>query len=205
MIRRLFGKEKTTLPEAGPLYRAILARSRDPVFYADLGVPDTFTGRFEVLCLHVALVMLRLSREPEPDSKTAGDLSKALLKVMFEDMDRALRQSGVGDLSMSKHVRRMMTAFYGRAQAYERALNASSHVRDRLSAAVSRNVYGTIGGAKNEILELWADYILANFEILAQRGYSSLACGDKDSLPEPEILLERGQRDEQKDRQSVSE
>ncbi|MBZ0324935.1 MAG: ubiquinol-cytochrome C chaperone family protein, partial [Alphaproteobacteria bacterium] len=109
-------------------------------FYAALGVPDTVDGRFELLALHMALVLMRLKDQGEE----ARELSQALFDRMFADMDRNLRDMGVGDLKVGKHVRRMAEALYGRLRAYERGLAAAQD--DALAEALRRNLFGTVTG-----------------------------------------------------------
>lgn len=118
------------------LYGAIVARAREPVFFTDLGVPDTLDGRFELLALHVFLVLARLKSE-----RAAGaDFAQGLFDAMFTDMDRGLREIGVGDLSVGRQVKRMAQGFYGRVAAYERGLAEGDGTLDE---ALRRNLYGT--------------------------------------------------------------
>src|SRR6202042_1273633 len=95
-------------------YNICVAQARSPEFYSVLGVPDTVDGRFDLLVLHVALVMRKLGPE--------ADIKQQLFDLMFADMDQSLREMGVGDMSIGKRIKPMIAAFYGRAQAYERAL-----------------------------------------------------------------------------------
>jgi cytochrome b pre-mRNA-processing protein 3 len=128
------------------LYGAIVAQARQSFFYADLGVPDTVDGRFDMILMHAFIVMLRL-RESGEESKA---LSQTLYDVMFVDMDRAIREIGIGDLSVKKHIRRMMKAFNGRLTAYESGLSDPVLLND----AIRRNVYGTV---KGDIDPAWLD------------------------------------------------
>ncbi len=128
------------------LYGAIVAQARQPFFYADLGVPDTVDGRFDMILMHSFVVMLRL-REGDGESKA---LSQILYDTMFVDMDRAVREMGIGDLSVKKHIRRMMKAFNGRMNAYESGLGDPAVLSDVLR----RNVYGTI---KEDVNPLWLE------------------------------------------------
>jgi len=41
-----------------------VAQARLPGFYRDYGVPDTVNGRFELIVLHFALLLERLTEEP---------------------------------------------------------------------------------------------------------------------------------------------
>ena len=119
------------------IYGRIVAQAREPAFYVGWGVPDSVDGRFDLVVLHAALVFRRLKDEPR-----AADFAQQLFDYMFADMDQSLREMGVGDLSVGKHIKRMAEGFYGRVVAYDKAL-AQADDRD-LGAALSRNLYGTV-------------------------------------------------------------
>lgn len=118
------------------LYGAAVARARRPHLFAELGVPDTLDGRFDLVALQAGLLVCRIARDPDPRAK---DLAQAVFDAMFADMDVNLREMGVGDLSVGKRVKRMWEAFHGRALAYEAALAAGDMAA--LEAAVARNVW----------------------------------------------------------------
>ena len=42
------------------IYGMIVTQAREPLFYRDLGVPDTVNGRFDLLVLHLWMVLGRL-------------------------------------------------------------------------------------------------------------------------------------------------
>lgn len=131
-LRQLFrpGPEKTA---GRQLYAAAVAQARDPVFYAEWGVPDTPTGRFDLIVLHVFLVMHRLKEDAD-----SRPLAQAVCDAVVEDMDRNLREMGVGDLSVGKKVKRLMEGFYGRLGAYEEALQTGDGM---LISVLKRNLY----------------------------------------------------------------
>ena len=129
LIRLLRRPEAAT--DISALYRAIVAQARLPVFYQALGVPDTVDGRFDLLLLHVLLVMRCL-----PDAAR-----QSLFDLLFLDMDRNLREMGVGDMSVGKRIKPMLEAFYGRAKAYEAAL---ADGEGALAAALGRNLYRNV-------------------------------------------------------------
>jgi cytochrome b pre-mRNA-processing protein 3 len=60
---------------------------------------------------------------------------------MFSDLDRALREMGVGDLGVGRQVKTMAKAFYGRISAYEAGLAADDA---DLGQALRRNLFGTV-------------------------------------------------------------
>lgn len=118
------------------LYGRVVAAARAPRLYAELGVPDTTAGRFEMVCLHVALLIRRLRALSE---RRADELAQALFDAMFSDMDVTLREMGVGDLSVGKKVKALWEGFHGRAEAYAAALDAEDEAA--LAAALARNVW----------------------------------------------------------------
>jgi cytochrome b pre-mRNA-processing protein 3 len=151
------------------LYGAIVEQARRPVFFAVLGVPDTLDGRFELIALHEFLVLNRL----KADRVRTEKLAQALFDIMFIDMDRALREMGVGDLGVGKHVKRMAKAFYGRVVSYERGLAAGGA---ELREALQRNLYGTAAAQEPE-LGVLADYVARSAAALAAQSVDDLLAG----------------------------
>lgn len=117
------------------LHQSIQAQALRPDFYYEGGARDNFSGRFEMTCLHGALVFRRL--------RMAGAAGKALSQdvfdALFDGFDEALRDIGTGDLSVGKKIRKMGEAFYGRAKAYDEAL-AEDAGDAILSTALRRNL-----------------------------------------------------------------
>jgi cytochrome b pre-mRNA-processing protein 3 len=100
------------------LYGAIVAQSRQPIFYAEWGLPDTLTGRFDMISLHMALVLRRLQQ----DGARSRDFAQGLFDLFFKDMDRSLREMGVGDISVPKRIEKMGSLFYGLVDGLGHAL-----------------------------------------------------------------------------------
>ena len=100
------------------IYGMIVTQAREPLFYRDLGVPDTVNGRFDLLVLHLWMVLRRLR-----PIEGGADLSQALFDRFCDDMDDNLREMGVGDLTVPKRMQAFGEAFYGRAAAYDLALD----------------------------------------------------------------------------------
>lgn len=135
----IFGTgRKRRLQAAHALYIAALDRALHPVFYTAWGVPDDFTGRFDVLCLHAALLWRHLK---EQQGRAGKRLAQDLFDVMFHEMEQTLRQRGVGDLSVPKHMKRMMRGFRGRALALDSVLCASESNPERLQKILVRNLF----------------------------------------------------------------
>ena len=173
MILRLF-RRNDTRETIERLYGAIVARSRDPVFYTAYAVPDTVQGRFEMILLHAFLLFHRLKDEPEEHRL----LGQGVFDQFCRDMDANLREMGVGDLTVPKKMKRIAESFYGRAGAYDGALDGEGE--GDLAAALARNVYG--GAAPQGAAEALAHYIRGAAEALARTPFESFARGD---LPLP--------------------
>ena len=131
IIQRIFGETKQRAP-LQPLYRAIVARGREPAWYRDGQVPDTLDGRFDMIAAILSLVLLRLETEGE----SGKGPSVLLTEIFIDDMDGTLRQLGVGDYVVGKHVGRMMSALGGRLAAFRAGREAGS-----LAEAVTRNIF----------------------------------------------------------------
>lgn len=114
------------------LYIGAVEQARRPAYYTAFGVPDTLEGRYDMIILHVWMVLRRLTRLGQEPT------GRALIELMFADMDRNLREMGVTDLRVGKRVLNMAEAFYGRAGAYDKALGEGEAA---LTAALERNVY----------------------------------------------------------------
>lgn len=142
------------------LYGAIVAQARLPIFYANLAVPDTIEGRFDLVVLHVYLLFRRLAGE----DKEARAIGQGIFDWFVEDMDGSLREMGTGDLSVPKRMQAMGEAFYGRATTYDNALRATDDTA--LAAALLRNVYGGGAAAKDAALKL-AHYVRSAVAALA--------------------------------------
>ncbi|GGE15210.1 hypothetical protein GCM10011529_22020 [Polymorphobacter glacialis] len=134
-LRRAVG---ASLPDAGPaepLYRAVVAEARRPDWYLAGQVPDTLDGRFDMVALVLSLVMIRL--EDEGADSPAAPLCARLTERFITDMDGTLRQDGVGDQVVGKHIGRMVAALGGRLGAYRGA----RHDDALLAEALRRNLW----------------------------------------------------------------
>ena len=156
------------------LYNVSVAAARDPWFYQGLGVPDTLDGRFDLVGVHVFLVIDRLRAEAAPGPGVA----QAVFDAMFADMDFNLREMGVGDMSVSKRMKEMWEAFHGRARAYEAAM---AEGREALVEALRRNVWR--GEAPEGAAEAMADLVVRQQAALAAVPVERFAKGELRFLP----------------------
>jgi cytochrome b pre-mRNA-processing protein 3 len=171
-IKRFFGSTRDNDPVAWALYEACIAQARQPAFYSELGVPDTLDGRFELISLHVYLVLRRL-RLADGES---GELGQNLFDAMFSDMDRSLREMGAGDVGVGPRVKKMARAFYGRISAYDAALDGTD-TDATLDDAVRRNLYGTVPAPAPAWVSAMCDYIRREDAHLAEQDTAELRRG----------------------------
>jgi cytochrome b pre-mRNA-processing protein 3 len=137
----------------GAIYGMIVTQAREPSFYRDLGVPDTVNGRFDLLILHLWMVLRRLRA-----LEGGADLAQALFDHFCDDMDANLREMGVGDLTVPKRMQAFGEAFYGRASAYDVALSAGG---EPLAQALCKNILSGERLADARRLALYAEAAIA--------------------------------------------
>ncbi len=177
VLKRFFSKPAFS-PEGLDLYRSIVEQGRLPPFYRDLAVPDSVDGRFDLIALHIFLVMRRLKRE----GGAAEALGQDLTEIFFADMDLNLRELGASDIGVGRRVKRMIEGYYGRAVAYGNALDGEG---EALEPVLARNLYGTTQ-VETETLTAMSVYLHAADAHLATLPWSELAAG-RVSFPEPEV------------------
>jgi len=135
---------KSHAPSRGTIeaiYGMIVTQAREPLFYQALEVPDTVDGRFDMVLLHLWIVLSRLKQRDDKG------IPQALFDHFCSDMDANLREMGVGDLTVPKRMQAFGEAFYGRSAAYDGAL-AEGH--EPLAEALNKNIYngGNIESAR---------------------------------------------------------
>ena len=171
VFERLFKGRRQQRP-AEAVYDAVVAQARCPVFYTDYGVADRFEERFDLLVLHVHLVVRRLTEGG------AAVRAQELFDALFFDMDRTLRAIGVGDMSVGKRVKDMIRAYYGRTAAYESALEDPQ----ALALALARNVFGAEAAGPGALR--LARHVRATVDALAAQPVAELAAG-RVRFPDP--------------------
>ena len=171
MLQRLFQPRQARVAGEA-LYAGLVDQARRPELYRELGVADRIDARFELYVLHLSLVLARLKGEGEAASETG----QAVFDTFVGALDDALRELGVGDLSVAKKMRKLGEAVYGRVIGYQSAFAAGG--RDDLAALLARAVYGE--EAASETAEALADYALATHVVLADRRLEDILRGRLD-------------------------
>lgn len=169
LLDRLF-RPRAAQAAGRALYAQTVEQARSPGLYADLGAPDTAEGRFEIYSLHVVLLLDRLRGHGE----AATEVSQVLFDTYVKDLDHALRELGVGDLSVGRKMRKLGEAFYGRGKSYEAAFAALPN-DEPLQALLIRTVYADADAAPAPRLTA---YVLAQRAALAQQPLEALTAGE---------------------------
>lgn len=170
-LQRIF----TPAPEkihAHALYARLVEQARTQTFYTRFGVEDSMEGRFELVNLHMHLVLSALHShfETHPEAK---ELSRNLIETYFADMDRNLRELGVGDSGIFYKIRKITSNFYGRLEAYGMAQENPALWPE----ALSRNLFTNSAPESAEIFTSLIAYLTASKQALAQLGYAELKSG----------------------------
>jgi len=175
MFNRLFGlaaRRDTAVIDA--LYGEIVAAARQPAFYADLGVPDTPIGRFEMLSLHVFMFLHRVRGEAAP----LPDIAQELVDEFFKDIDHSIRELGITDGGVPKRMKKLSRMFYGRVGSYGEALDADDDAA--LAAALARNVRP---GVEWPYAEQLAERVFALRDSLVAQTPDAFAAGHLSMIP----------------------
>jgi len=183
------------------LYGAIVAQARSTAFYSSYGMPDTVEGRFEVIVLHLVLVLRRLGQDVVPKQQSATDVNgpgrglghvagQRLFDVFCGDLDDNLREMGVGDMAVPRRMRHFGEAFYGRQAAYCAAL--ADPGEEALEKALARNIFG-LAAADGRAVAL-ARYARAAANRLSAQAEDTLVAGvnaaDESVFPSPEAFAD---------------
>ncbi|MEH6631871.1 MAG: ubiquinol-cytochrome C chaperone family protein [Halopseudomonas aestusnigri] len=168
MFRKLFGRDSDS-DAVHDLYVCIITQAREKDFYHEMSVPDSLDGRFDMITLHMFLILRRLKAE----NKVTAKFSQKLFDLMFSDMDLSLREMGVGDVGVGKRVKVMVQGFYGRISAYEEALTGEGA---SLETVLERNLYGTVKVTPETLIQM-KDYVLKQDKYLAEQDISRIMSG----------------------------
>lgn len=132
LFSRFLGIESDPREQLRPLWHGIVATSREPEWYGEGGAADTVDGRFDMITLVLSLTMLRMET-----SKELGPKTGLLTELFVADMDRQLRDTGVGDLMVGKKMGKLLSALGGRMGALRENMTESDA---RLAEVIARNV-----------------------------------------------------------------
>ena len=178
MLSKLFKKSSPTSPQL--LYGSVMTHARSPVFFMDFGIPDTVMGRFDILSLHIYLLARRFR---EDGSDFSMDLSQEVFDLYVYDVERALRELGIGDTSVPKKKMKMVRSFYGQIDDFDEAINAQD--KKTIIKKISTRYLPDVENPKPELL---ANYMLETETHLLSQDIKAIIAGKLNWL-EPESIL----------------
>jgi cytochrome b pre-mRNA-processing protein 3 len=146
LLSRLFSKRQDTLAPVRPLWHRVVEIAREKAWYAEYDIADTVPGRFDAITLVLALVLLRMEQD-----ETLMESSVRLTEIFIDDMDGQLRQTGLGDLVVGKHVGRLMGTLGGRLGALREALSGPQDDA-ALAEVMARNMTLVDGGDASKLV-----------------------------------------------------
>jgi cytochrome b pre-mRNA-processing protein 3 len=171
-----FWRKNPLRDQADALYEHVVAGARRPEFFLNGHVPDTVQGRLEAMTIHTLLILRRLTTCPEP----GPGIAQLLTDRVFAEYDRALREIGVGDLSVGKKMKKIAASYNGSAKAYLSALDAGDAAA--LAEALERNIHAP--GPVSQPSRLIAQAMLASDQAMRKRSLEEIMAG---TVPWPVI------------------
>lgn len=132
VLSRIIGRKSAAEPDLRSLWHDVVKVSREPEWYTQGGVADTVDGRVDMITIIMAFVLLRMER-----SEVIAPLTARLTEHFIADMDRQLRDRGVGDLMVGKNIGKLMEVLGGRMGTLRRHMDDSDA---KLAEILARNV-----------------------------------------------------------------
>ncbi len=128
---------------ADTLYRGLMGAALSPEAYAAGVVPDDMDHRVQMVGLHAAVLVWQLTRRPE---KVLQRLPHLIHARVFDGFDASLRETGVGDASIARKVRKLGEHYYGLGTSTADALSRPTIERaGALEEVLKRNGVATAG------------------------------------------------------------
>jgi cytochrome b pre-mRNA-processing protein 3 len=177
MIFGLFGKKNHNRTIIERQYAALTATARQPGFYADLAVPDTVMGRFEML----SVVMILFFRRTRASETSGQEIAQEIVDAFFQDIDYSIRELGIGDNGVPKRMKKLAGMFYGRLESYAAAMDRND--RETLAQALRRNIYPEPRDDAPDMRSL-ADWMMSAEAHLSGISEADIATGSA-TLPRP--------------------
>lgn len=188
LFRDLFSRFSLVGPKSGAssdvpqqIYGGLVAQSRNPAFYMRYGIADTVMGRFDMLCLHVFLLSNRLAEEADP---AARELGQEVFDCFVDDIDRALREIGIGDTSVPKRKKKLVRGFYGQVDDFAAPIAAGDAAG--LAKAAARRFFGSETSPAADIL---ANYMLRAHRRLKSIPFATIAAAGA-GWPDPDDIVD---------------
>ncbi|MDG1707637.1 MAG: ubiquinol-cytochrome C chaperone family protein [Emcibacteraceae bacterium] len=166
-------KNKRLNENAHELYSAVISQSREIVFYEKFLVEDSLDGRFDLMALHMALLLDKFDKND--NLRDVPKMKRILQEIMFDNLDLTLREIGVGDLGVGKKIKVMAEAFYGRMMIYQELLSKNDETE--MVEAIKRNLYRGKQIDENIVMGM-VSYMFAQYENTKAQEIETIMNGD---------------------------
>jgi cytochrome b pre-mRNA-processing protein 3 len=176
-LKRLW-QRRFSVANSEKLYDGIVAQARLPIFYRNLGVPDSLEGRFAVLSLTLFAVLHRLKAEGAAGLSLAQELADRFSR----DMETVLREQGMSDLRVPKSMRKLAAASRALLEEYEGAFAVGEAA---LVSAIARTLPQSSADLGLTSRQL-ASYVIGSIRQLGEQPLASLRAGTIE-FPSPPI------------------
>ena len=161
-----FAKRSKRRERAASVYSALIKHARDPWLFTEGGLEDDLEGRFNALTL-VSGTLLSVLGQRGPEGRSLADL---VYRQAFDGLDAGLRETGVGDASIARKVRKFGEVYFGVGQAIHQAL-MSSDPNESLDKVISTN--GFVAEDRIDRLSAHLLSLAESFEQSADRDWLS--------------------------------
>lgn len=155
------------------LFLSVIDNSRTPFFYSDLNVEDSLDGRFDVMAIHMAIVLDKFDQHDE--KADAATIKRIIQEIMFDNLDLTLREIGVGDLAVGKKIKVMAEAFYGRMMVYQDLFRTIDE--EKMSEALLRNLYRG-KEVKEDVIKKMAAYVYQQHKNVINQNIDDILLGE---------------------------
>lgn len=165
--------KKKVLNDAGhKLFSLVIEQSRMDVFYSELAVEDNLDGRFDLMSLHMSIILQKLDQNKQYSE--VDKLKQVFQEIMFDNLDLTLREIGVGDLGVGKKIKVMAEAFYGRMIAYQNLFEVRDY--QKMSDALLRNLYRE-RKVDQKTLKFMAKYVYDQYDFVKNKNMENIMLG----------------------------
>jgi len=142
MILQYFKKKENEYKiTADKLYLEILHKAR-LIIKKNYFIEINFDSSFEIITILLVFYIKNFNKD---DSIKKNKVNEELIKIFISDLDKSMREIGIGDMSIGKHVKKYVKKFYYRVKILDPLINdlLSNEFIDYLNSLKLININNT--------------------------------------------------------------
>ena len=142
MILQYFKKKENEYKiTADKLYLEILHKAR-LIIKKNYFIEINFDSSFEIITILLVFYIKNFNKD---DSMKKNKVNEELIKIFISDLDKSMREIGIGDMSIGKHVKKYVKKFYYRVKILDPLINdlLSNEFIDYLNSLKLININNT--------------------------------------------------------------